>query len=183
MELPQRALGVQRRRGELSHPVLQGLLFAPLGYVSQCFHNNVLVDVELAVRHPGGATRVLHHPLGETRVLEQALLNARAHGRMAHTGFEHPHAHNHHQVGGGVHAQPGGVDLAHALAAQAQGAPQGVGNVFAYGAGRPRGCLLGGFSGSAAGGFGANSGDHGDSSRGRTQRHPILRSKWSVIRP
>ena len=50
---------------------------------------------------------------------------------MVMPGLQDPDAHDHHQVGGRVHAQPGGVHLAHALALQPQRGRQALGRTLA----------------------------------------------------
>jgi hypothetical protein len=72
-------------------------------------------DVEVGVDHPVRAHGVFDHLLAKAPVLQQALLDALAQGLQGDAGVEPPHAHDEHQVGLGVHAQPGGVDPGHAL--------------------------------------------------------------------
>ena len=132
MELPKRALRVQWQHGQLGHAVLQRFLLVALGFFSQLFNYHLPGDVKLCVAHPGGATRILHHALGETRVLQQPFFNAVAQGFVADARPQHPHAHDHHEVGIAVHPQPRGIDLAHAFAAQAQRAGDGVLDVFTH---------------------------------------------------
>ena len=121
MDLPQRPFGVQTLGGQQGHAVLQRtLLVATFRRFWQGFKHHMVGQVKFAVIDPGCTGSVLHHTLLEAAVLEQTVFNPLAHRRMLDAGGQLPHAHNHHQVGIAIHAQPGSVDFAHALAANAQ---------------------------------------------------------------
>ncbi len=156
MDLPQRPLAVQRLHGQCADQVLQRGLLA--GFRSGQFGaHHMARDVEIPVLDPGGAGRVFHHLLAKAPVLEQAALHPLAQGFVRNAGRERPHAHDHHQVAGRIHAQPGRVDLGHALARQAQHAGGGTRRVLlddAGGAARLLARLLSDL-------LGDDAGDHG----------------------
>ena len=114
VHLPQRVPAVEPFGGQLGHAVLQRLLL--VGRFGQFFQHQVVGQVELAVKHPGGAGCVFHHALAKAVIFEQSVFQALGDPRMLDAGLQRPDTHNLHQVGFAVHAQPGGVDLAHALA-------------------------------------------------------------------
>ena len=70
--------------------------------------------------YPGGPGSVFHCHLPEAGNRHQPLLHTLAQRRVGDGGLQNPHPHNHHQVGTRIHAQPGRVHLAHALASQPQ---------------------------------------------------------------
>ena len=140
VELPQRPLAIQRRHGELGQSVLQGLLLAAFGLLGQLLHHHMFVDIKAGVVYPSGPGGVFHHPLRKAPVLEQPILHPLHQRGLADARLEHPHAHNHHQVAGTVHAQPGGVHLGHALARNTQRTAHSTAYVFAHGFGRLGGC-------------------------------------------
>ncbi|MBC7662431.1 MAG: hypothetical protein H7276_01340 [Caulobacter sp.] len=74
----------------------------------------------VVVVHPLGAQRVLHHLLAEAVVLEQRRLHALAQVGHGQLGLDEPDPDDHHQVGLGIHAQPGGIHPRHAFDVCAQ---------------------------------------------------------------
>ena len=117
VELPQRAFGVERLHGQDTHLLLQHrLLGLPLARAGEFFAHHMVGQVEVAVGQPACPRRVFHHALGEAVVLEQPLLHPLTQGVITDAGLQRPHTHNHHQVAGRVHTQPGGIHLAHAFA-------------------------------------------------------------------
>ena len=128
--LPQGAAWIERLHGQFPHAVLQRALHAVAFAAGQLLAQHMRSDVEVAVLHPGGARRVFHHPLTKARILQQALLHAFAQHLPGDAGRQGPHAVDHHQVAAGVHAQPGRIDFAHALARQAQHAGGRAAHVF-----------------------------------------------------
>ena len=109
-KVPQRMAPVQRHHGQFGHPVLQCLTRTLPASALEMTAPHMVVDVKVAVAHPGGARRVFHHPLHKTRVLGQAYGQPLGQRIKIKPRFEHPHPHNHHQVGIAVHPQPGGID-------------------------------------------------------------------------
>ena len=141
VELPQRMAPGQRLHGQIADALLQGLLLLALGAARQFFDHHVACDVEFRVLDPGGAGGVLDHALTEAVVFKQPLLDALAQRGVRDAGLQHPDADDHHQIAGAVHAQPGGIDAAHALARQAQRACDDLANVFLHRAGGAAGAL------------------------------------------
>ncbi len=121
VHLPQRTHRIERLHRQPAHQVLQGGLLPAAGDAGQLFTHDVGVDVQLRVFHPGGAGGVFDHALAKARVLEQAFLDALADSLVVQARLQDPEADDHHQVGRRVHAHPGTVDLAHALATRDRG--------------------------------------------------------------
>jgi hypothetical protein len=116
--------------GQGAKAILQGGLRMDLLALGQLLEGHVVFDVQLRILHPSRTCGVLDHTLTKPRVFEEAIFNALTQVGVLDTGLERPHPHNHHQVAGRVHAQPGGVDLGHPLSTQAQHACRGAGCVF-----------------------------------------------------
>ena len=76
---------------------------------------NVIVDVEMFIVEPVRARWILQHALAKAFVAQQAVRQGAFEARRVHRGVEHQDADDHHEVGRCVHAQPGGIDVGHAL--------------------------------------------------------------------
>ena len=120
-EVPQRVTRVQRLQRQFGQARLQGLLRMGFGRGRQLVALHMAPDVETGVGHPTRTGGILHHFLPKTRVFQQTRFDALASGRVTDCRLDDPHPQDHHQIGGAVHAQPGGVDLAHALVHRAGG--------------------------------------------------------------
>ena len=112
MKLPQRAAPIQRLNGQLGHTSLQGLLIGhgchractlPFArgnlLVGQGFPDHMAAHVKSLVVHPRGTGCIFNCDLTEPGNGHQPLGDALANSLVVHTGLEHPHTQNHHQVG------------------------------------------------------------------------------------
>ena len=130
VKLPQGTLHVQRRHGQFAQSLLQCFLFLIARFGRQRLAHHMVLDLEVRVLDPGSAGRILLRQLAKTRVFEKPLLDALTYRLVSQTGFDNPDTHDHHQIAGGVHTQPGCIHLAHALAGQAQRAADGVRHIL-----------------------------------------------------
>ena len=110
VELPERLGLVERRRGQLAGQSFEFALAALAGQRGQA---DVPVEVEIGVVLPERTRGPVHGFLPETRVGQELGLDHLAQGADVEMGLEHHHAGDHHQVGGALHAQPGGVHPGH----------------------------------------------------------------------
>ena len=69
------------------------------------------VDVKVFVQFPIGSTRLVHGFLPEPPERQPPVLNGLNDTFEGSPGVKNDDAGNHHQVGGLLHSQPGGVDL------------------------------------------------------------------------
>ena len=165
IEVPQRAPRIERLHRQVAHEILQRRLLADTAAPGQRDALHMGFDVKALVLDPGGTGGVFDHALAKAWVLQQALLHTLLQGFERDTGCNGPHPVDHHQVAARIHAQPGGIDLAHALARQAQHAGGGAAHVFLHsqcsiaGGGARAGVVCRG-SGRACGGAGRDAGHH-----------------------
>ena len=117
---PERVGVVQRLHGQFGHTLLERLLFALALASMQLVSGHMALELKVGVVCPMRASGVFAGDLHKTPVGQQPLAHALAEGGFTDAGAQNPHAHDHHEVGRGVHAQPGRVDLAHALAFQSE---------------------------------------------------------------
>ena len=113
VELPQRMRRVERRRGELGDEALQlGLV----GGARQTDAFDVPGDIELRIVAPPSTGLPRFRPLAETRKGQQPLGQRVFEPEHVDGPRQDQDAHNHHEIGGPVHAQPSRIDRRHTFA-------------------------------------------------------------------
>ena len=117
-ELPHRARGIERRRRELRHELLE---FLAARAARKRRVDDVALDVEVLVGLPVRARGRLDGALLEPAEHEEALGDHPPQARDRETLVHQQHAADHHQVLRPVHAQPRGVDRGNLLAFRGRG--------------------------------------------------------------
>lgn len=113
MELPHRFREIQRGAHQIAGQVLQLGLVGP---ARQRGTQDMPIEVEMRIDLPESARRFLDRPLPESLILQKARLHDLPQPVMGQAlGKDHDSG-DHHQVGGTLHAQPGGIDPRHGLA-------------------------------------------------------------------
>ena len=101
VHIPQGALVVERRRGEIGHQLLQLQLAR---FTRQDHSLEVLIEIEIGIMAPVVGAPLQHGPLVETGLHRNGVAQSGPQTRFIKLSFKHQDTDDLHQVVGSVHA-------------------------------------------------------------------------------